>query len=137
MANDLMPRDFWRLPMVSFQPFMEDIEDLIPTSNLLNGLSVSEDDKNVYVEAAVPGLDPKEVEVTFSKGVLTIKGEKKEEEKGKAYHRKATQSFFYRVMPGEVDPKAEPKATCKDGVMTVTFAKMPEAKPKRIAVKTA
>lgn len=138
MANGgLLTRDFWRFPMISFPSFMEDIEDMIPTANLLNGLSVSEDDKNVYVEASVPGLDPKEVDVTFSKGVLTIKGEKKEEEKGKTFHRKATRSFFYRVTPGDVDPKAEPQATCKNGVMTITFAKVPEAKPKKIAVKTA
>lgn len=116
---------------------MEDIEDLLPTSNLLNGLSVSEDDKNVYVEASVPGLDPKEIEVTFSKGMLTIKGEKKEEEKGKTFHKKATRFFFYRVAPGDVDPKSEPQATCKNGVMTVIFAKVPEAKPRKIAVKTA
>ena len=130
--NDLLPRSFWRFPIISFPSFMEDIEDLLPTSNFLNGLSVLEDDKNVYIEASVPGLDPKEVDVTFSKGVLTIKGEKKEEEKGKTFHRKATRSFFYRVTPGDVDPKAEPQAICKNGVMTVTFAKVHEAEPKRL-----
>lgn len=137
MTNDLTVRNFWRLPMISFPSLMEDIEELLPTSNILNGLSISEDDKNVYVEASVPGIDPKDVEVTFSKGLLTIRGEKKEEEKGKTFHRKATKTFFYRVTPSEIDTKEEPQATCKNGVMTVTFAKVPEAKPKKIAVKTA
>ena len=136
MTNDLIPKNFWRMPMISFPSFMEDMEDLLPTHNYLNGLTVSEDGKNVYVEAAVPGIDPKEVDVTFSKGVLTIKAEKKEEEKGKTYQRRATRSFLYRVTPGDVDPKAEPQATCKNGVMTVTFAKALEAKPKKISVKT-
>lgn len=135
--NDLIQRSFGRFPMISFPSFMEDIEDLLPTANLLNGLSVSEDDKNVYVEASVPGVDLKDVEVTFSKGMLTIKGEKEEEDRGKTYHRRATRSFFYRVTPGDVDPKAAPQATCKNGIMTVTFAKVPEEKPKKIAVKTA
>lgn len=138
MANgDIVPRSLWRFPTISVPSFLEDIEDLLPTSNLLNGLSVSEDEKNVYVEAAVPGIDPAEVEVTFDKGVLTIRAEKKEEEKGKTYQRHATRSFFYRAAPEDVDQKKEPQAICKNGVMTVTFAKVPEAKPKKIAVKTA
>lgn len=116
---------------------MEDFEDLLPTGSLLNGLSVSEDDKNVYVEAAVPGVDPKDVDVTFDKGAVTIRAEKKEEEKGKKFQRKATSSFYYRVAPADVDAKATPTAVCKNGVMKVTFTKTPSAKPKKIAVKTA
>ena len=136
MANgDIVARDFFRFPLVSFPSIVDDFVDLLPTTNILNGLSVSENDKNVYIEAAVPGIDPKDVEVTFSKGVLTIRGEKKEEEKGKSYQRKATQAFLYRVQPENVDSTAEPEAVCKNGVMTVTFAKVPEAKPKRIIVK--
>lgn len=137
MANDLLPRSFWRFPMIPFPSLMEEMEELMPTSNLFNGLAVSEDDKNVYVEAAVPGIDPKDVDITFNKGILTIKGEKKEEEKRKTYHRRATRSFFYRVVPGDVDQKKEPQAQYKNGIMTITFAKVPESKPKKIAVKTA
>lgn len=138
MANgDLLPRDLFRFPLISIPTLVDDVVDLLPTANILNGLSVSDDDKSIYVEAAVPGIDPKDVDVTFTKGILTIKGEKKEEEKGKTYRRKATQSFFYRVHPEDVDPKSEPEATYENGIMTVKFAKIPEAKPKRIAVKTA
>jgi len=88
------------------------------------------------VEASVPGIDPKEIDVTFNKGVLTIKAEKKEEEKGKAYHKQATRRFFYKVMPSEVDSGSEPKATYKNGVMTVTFAKDAKILSKKIKVKT-
>lgn len=137
MINDLIPRNFLRFPMISFPSFTEDIEELLPATNFLNGLSVSEDDKNIYIEAAVPGVDPKEVEVTFSEGILAIKAEKKEEEKKKAYQRRATRSFLYRVRLGDIDSKREPHAICKNGVMTVTFAKVPMTKPQRIAVKAA
>lgn len=126
----------WRLPAVSFPSFMEELEDLMPTRSFLNGLSVYEDGKNVYVEAAVPGVDPKEVDVTFDKGILTIRAERKEEEKGKKYQRRATRSFFYRVAPSDVDLKKEPQASYKNGVMTITFTKIPTTKPKKIAVKT-
>lgn len=135
MANELVSKSFWRFPFVS-PSFMEDIEDLLPTASFLNGLSVSEDEKNVYIEAAVPGVDPKDVDVTFHKGVLWIKAETKEEEKKKKYYRKATSSFSYRVaIPEDVDFNAEPKAECSKGVMKVTFPKSPKTEPKKIEVK--
>ena len=142
MANTLQPRSFWNFPTITFPSLIDEMEDLFatkiwPSTNLMQGLNVSEDDKNVYIEAAVPGVDPKDVDVTYEKGILTVKAEKKEEERGKTYHRKATRSFFYRVTPGDVDLKKEPEATCKNGIMAITFAKVPEAKPKKIAVKTA
>lgn len=117
--------------------FMEDFEDMFPANNFLNGLSVSEDEKNVYIEAAVPGVDPKDVEVTFSKGVVTVKAEKKEEEKGKTFQRKATSSFYYQVSPSDIDSKVEPKAIYKNGVMQLTFQKALGTKPKKIAVRIA
>ena len=131
--NYLIPNSFWRFPTLLSE--ME--EDLLPSTTAISGLSISEDDKNIYVEAAVPGIDPKNVDVTFSKGILTITGEKEEEEKKKKYYRKASSSFAYRVLvQGEIDPKAEPKAEAKNGVMTVTFTKVPQSQPKKIAVKT-
>lgn len=136
MNGSVIPRNLWTFPTLRIPSFIEDLEEFLPTSNLLNGLSISEDDKHVYVEAAVPGIDPKEVEIIFDKGILTIKGEKKEEEKGKTFRRKATQSFFYQVKPEDVDWKKEPSAIYKNGVMTATFMKVME-KPKKIAVKTA
>lgn len=145
MANGLISRGLWNFPTITFpslEDVFEEVEDLVPTTiwpstNYLQGLTVSEDDKNVYVEAAVPGVDPKDVEVTYEKGVLTIRAEKKEEEKGKTFRRRASKSFFYRVTPGDVDPNKEPEAVCKNGVMKVTFAKAARAQPKKIAVKAA
>lgn len=138
MADNFLPRTTLRFPMMPFSSLTEeDIEDLMPASNLFNGLSISEDDKNVYIEASVPGVDSKDVDITFNKGILTIKAEKKEEEKRKTYQRRGGRYFFYRIAPGDVDPKKEPEAEYKNGVMTITFAKTPEVKPKKIMVKTA
>mgnify|MGYP000344849268 CR=1 FL=1 len=106
-------------------------------TNWPSGLSLSEDDKNVYVQASVPGVDPKDIEVTFDKGVVWIKGESKDEEQNKKYYRKAASSFSYRVaVPGDIDSTQEPQASVKNGVMTVTFTKSPKAQPKKISVKT-
>lgn len=137
VANDLMTTNFWRFPVFPFPSMMDEMEDLIPTSNLFNGLAVSEDEKNVYIEAAVPGVEGKDIDVTFNKGILSVKAEKKEEEKGKTYHRRANRSFLYRVALRDVDQKAEPQAKYKNGIMTVAFTKVPEAKPRKITVKSA
>lgn len=103
-----------------------------------SGLSVSEDKKNIYVEAALPGLKNEDVEVTLEKGVLWIKGEKKEEEqdKDKKIYRKATSSFSYRLaLPSQIDESKEPKANLDKGVMTITFTKASQSQAKKITVK--
>lgn len=141
MARDLVPMNYWRFPLLPFMwEEMNDIEEWLPgfpTYAALSGLSISEDDKNVYVEAAVPGVDPKDVDVTFHNGVLWIKGKaSEEEEKKKKYYRKATSSFSYRVaIPADVDEKTQPQAQCGKGIMKVTFAKSLKTQPKKIAVK--
>lgn len=139
MAFDLVPSTFWSFPSFRIPSLWEDLEEEEKelTRGIPSGLSVSEDDKNIYVEAAVPGIEPKDIEVTFDRGILWIKAEAKEEEKKKKYYRRASRSYSYRVaVPGEIDEKTEPSATCKNGVMTVVFSKKIKSQPKRIAVKS-
>ena len=134
MALSLIPRGLWDFP--TRMPSLLDDEDFFSNAN--NGLSISEDDKHVYVEAHVPGIDPSKIEVTYNKGVLWIKGasETKEEDKDKKFYRRATSSFSYHVtVPGNIDESHEPDATCKNGVMRVSFKKMEEAQPRRLSVK--
>lgn len=138
MNRELIPASFFRFPSRWRFFWDDDNDNLISSVSASSGLTVSEDDENVYVEAAVPGADPKDVEVTFDKGMLWIRGESKEEEKDKErkYYRRSARLFSYRVsVPGNVDMNADPIATCKNGVMKVTFAKTKEAQPKKIAVK--
>ncbi len=134
MADDILPRPYWTFP--SLRSIFDEDGDFGLMTNPQSGLAVSEDDKNIYIEASVPGIDPKDVDITFDKGTLWIKGESKKEEKEKKYYRRAASSFSYRVnVPGELDPNTEPEATYANGVMTVTFAKSPKTQPKKIAVK--
>lgn len=138
MAFDFLPSRLlsfpsWRLPSI-----WNDEDDWLTTPSTSSGLSVSEDEKNVYVEAAVPGIDPKDVEITFQDGYLWIRGETKEEEKDKArkYYRESSRSFSYRVaVPGEINENVEPEASSKNGVMAVTFVKSPKTQPKKIQVR--
>jgi len=139
MALSLVPKKLLSFPTLSLPDFWDEDRDWLTVPSAQTNLSVYEDDKNVYVEAAVPGVDPKDIEMTFQDDNLWIKGETKEEEKDKKrkYYRKASRSFSYRVIvPGNIDTSKEPEATYKNGMMTVVFAKSPQAQPKKIKVKT-
>lgn len=136
MAFDPFTQKFLTLPSA----FLNDDENWLTTHNTASNVAVSEDEKNVYVEAGLPGIDPKDVDITFEKGYLWIKGEAKEteEDKKRKYYRHATRSFSYRIaIPGDIDLNAEPTATNDHGVTKVTFAKAAKAQPKKIQIKTA
>ena len=103
----------------------------------------TEDEKGFHVKVELPGMDQKDVEVTMSDGMLTITGEKKqeEEETGKNFYRKE-RSFgsFRRVLPlpGDVD-ESRIEASFKKGILSIELPKTEEArkKVKHISVKAA
>lgn len=102
-------------------------------------LDVTETDENVIVKAEVPGIDVKDLDISITGGVLTIKGEKHEEqeEKDKQFHRvERSYGAFTRAvdLPETVDPE-KVKAECQDGVLTITLAKKPEAKARQVQIE--
>ena len=104
-------------------------------------VDVSETDTELKVEAELPGVAEKDVEVTLRDGGLTIKGEKRheKEEKGKSYYlaERSYGSFTRTIpLPFEADPDTV-EARFAKGVLTVTVPKPPEAKAKtkKIEVK--
>lgn len=95
------------------------------------------------ITAELPGMDEKNVEVKFANGLLTIKGEKKEEkeENRKNYHLSERHyGVFERsfTVPDHVDA-SKIEATFKNGVLTVHLPKSPEAQKaeKQIVIKKA
>jgi HSP20 family protein len=136
-----------RMPQKWFSPFslLDELENIQwPAINGPNwqhqsqGLQISEDDNNVYVEAALPGLNEGDIDVTFEKGNLMIRGEKKEteEDKKKKYWRRSSRSFVYHLsVPGNVDENHEPQAEFKNGIAKITFAKQKKAQPRKIEFK--
>lgn len=141
--TSLLPwgREFFPRVRSFFPTLWEDMQDeLADLATNKSGLSVSEDKKNVYIEAALPGLKSNEIEVNLERGILQIKGEKKEEEedKEKKYYRKSSNSYFYRVaLPSTIDEKQEPKAVYKDGIMKISFTKSQATQGKKITFKNA
>lgn len=101
-------------------------------------VDVEETDKEIVVKADLPGVDPKAIEISVENGILTVRGEKKEEkeEKNKNYHRveRFAGSFSRAIaLPPGADAE-KVSATSTNGVVTITVPKKLGAQPKKITV---
>ena len=114
-----------------------------PRKGLLEGewtpsIDVAETEDEITLTAELPGINQKEVDIAIADDVLTLKGEKKEENevKEKNYHRieRSYGSFQRSVrLPTEVKTE-EAKAAYKDGILTITIPKAEKTKPKQIKI---
>lgn len=90
------------------------------------------------LEADVPGLTDKDVNLTLNQDVLTLSGARKADapEGYTAYRQERVPLRFSRsfALPAKVDPE-KTLAAIKDGVLTVTLEKAPEVKPRQISVR--
>ncbi|MDK2926663.1 MAG: hypothetical protein PWR31_353 [Bacillota bacterium] len=98
-----------------------------------------EDEKEVVVKAEIPGVEPKDVDITVTADSLSLRGELKEEreEREDGYIRSERRfGQFYRTLtlPAEVKPE-EAKATFKNGVLEVRVPKAAEGRTKGVKVK--
>jgi HSP20 family protein len=130
---------------------LDDAFRVAPTANvpamgvdvLAPSMDVKETDKTIEIEAELPGVDEKDVQVSLENDVLTIKGEKrleKEESKKDYYLSERSYGSFMRAfaVPAGIDAD---KVTAKyeKGVLKVTLPKPTngQAKAKKIEVKAA
>ncbi len=103
------------------------------------GCDIYEDEEGVSLRFELAGVDPKDVDIRFENGVLTIRGERKleNEEKRESYHRielgygTFTRSFS---LPSTVDAE-KIRAEAKNGILAVSLPKKAEARPRAIQVK--
>jgi HSP20 family protein len=101
---------------------------------------LTESDKDVTLRLELPGVQTEDIQIDVSGNVLTVRGEKKEEKEEKRENCLYTERHFGRFsrsveLPASVNlDKAN--ATFKDGVLTITAEKSPEAKAKKIPLRT-
>jgi HSP20 family protein len=105
-------------------------------------VDVTESNQEIRVTAELPGLDEKDIDVSLTRDVLTIRGEKKseKEDKGENYYRmERSYGSFQRAipLPAEVVDSDNVDANYRNGVLTISLPKRPEARQqtKRITVK--
>lgn len=100
--------------------------------------NVWEDDNGFYVQMALPGWEPKDITLEMNNEILTVKGERNaQQSEGLRYHlREIAAGRFTRAfkLPGFVD-QDKASATHKHGLLTVTFPKKEEAKPRQILIE--
>lgn len=119
-------------------------ESMVPSTSLRNGgafapaLDLSETADAYLIEAAVPGLKPEDLNITFENGVLTISGEVKqsEETRERNYHRvERRYGRFSRSvsLPATVRGDAI-NARLENGVLHLNVPKAEEVKPRKITV---
>ena len=105
---------------------------------LTPAVDVYENKDSVVVKAELPGVDPKEVEISKEDGTLYLKGERKSESEDQrvGYHRlERSYGSFARAftLPDSVDPE-KVSAEYKDGLLSVTLPKREESKPKKVKI---
>ena len=105
----------------------------------LPSLDLAETDNELVVKAELPGMDPKDIDISLSDGTLTIKGEKKQEkeEKKSDYHfiERSYGAFTRSIqLPRQVE-REKISASYKNGLLRITLPKSEEAKKKEVKIK--
>jgi HSP20 family protein len=104
-------------------------------------LDMSETDDEIRVRAEVPGMGPDDLDISLAGEVLTLSGQKTDEDEsqdGARYYSERQFGSCQRAikLPCPVDPD-HVSAEHKNGVVTITLRKAETVRPKRIAIKTA
>ena len=102
-------------------------------------LEVTETKNTVIVEAEMPGMNSKDLDISLNGDLLTIRGEKKQERKAKSgdcYCSERTYGKFSRSvrLPANVKHESKIKASHKDGVIKI---EIPKAETKAIQIATS
>ena len=101
-------------------------------------LDVVEEEDFYLIRASVPGIKPDQLDITYNKGSLTIKGEIKDDSdqtQGKYHLRERRYGMFTRTisLPTSVNPE-NIQASYDDGVLTLRLPKSEDVKPRRIPI---
>lgn len=135
----------WRLWDDNFDNVMERflqpprLLDEEMAGSLTPRMDVVERDSEFVIRTDLPGIRKEDINVTLEDGVLTIRGESKEEtdekENGQVIRQERRNGKYTRSLrlATPIDEK-NVKAAYKDGVLELTLPKVEEAKPKKITV---
>lgn len=110
----------------------------VVTSQWIPRVDIKEEPHRFVLYADVPGVEPDAIEVQMDKGMLTIKGERKEEiEQNTEQFTRIERRYgaFHRrfALPDSADPDGI-TANGRNGVLQIIIPKRPETTPRRIRV---
>ena len=126
-----------------FQAEESDASNVV-TSQWAPRVDIREEDKRFVIEADIPGVDPKDIDVHMDNGILSIRGERRSEnkveqgDKARKYTRvERSHGVFYRrfALPDSANPDGI-TAAGRHGVLEIEIPKRPETTPRKIDIKT-
>lgn len=103
-------------------------------------INLREDGDNFYVDALLPGVDSKDLDISLTGNTLTLSGERKAEDlEGARWQRQERgHGKFMRTLELPLDIQADNiSAEYKDGVLHLVLPKAEAVKPRQIRVKVA
>jgi HSP20 family protein len=114
-------------------------QEVVATGDWAPRVDIAETENAFEIKAEIPEVNKEDVKVTVYNGILTIRGERKQEkeEHGKKFHRiERKYGSFTRnfTLPDNVD-ETDIQAAFKDGILNLQIPKTEAAKPKAIEVK--
>ena len=144
------------MPLVNYQPFFavrqlqDDINRLFSdwdstdssgvTADWVPSVDINEFDDKFQLYVDVPGVNPKDVDITLESGVLTISGErymqaeKADENIVRRRNERGSGRFYRRFILPETVDSDKVKATDRHGVLEILIPKQAKAQPRRIEV---
>lgn len=117
-----------------------DALELLSSTDWIPNVDFAEKPEAYVVKAEIPGIDPKDIEVVYENGLLTLRGQKvksETEEKGARFYRsERSYGAFARNLriPTAVDDKLI-TATFKHGLLTIVLPKTAETRGQAIPIK--
>jgi HSP20 family protein len=135
---DRFQRELNRLTNWDAEVGNDDVSNVV-TSAWRPAVDIKEEPDRFVILADLPGVDPKDIEITAENGMLTVRGERKSEkdEEREGFRRvERVRGTFYRrfSLPDTADTNAI-KARGKDGVLEITLPKHEKVQPKKITVQ--
>ena len=129
----------WGAPTELRQRLDELFGARLPEGRFAPAVDVTESENEYQVRADVPGIKKQDLTIEVQDGQLTIRGERKserEEKNEKARRLERTYGAFSRsfTLPADADT-SKVSASFHDGVLAIKIAKVPEAKPRQVAIK--
>ena len=112
----------------------------IVTSHWRPAVDIKEEADRFLITADLPGVEPKDIEITMDNGVLTIKGERKSEvlDEKEGYKRveRVSGTFYRRFSLPDTADAERIEAKGNHGVLEVTLPKHEKVQPRKIEVKS-
>lgn len=116
----------------------EDGDESVVTTGWIPAVDIREDKERFVIRADVPGVDPKNIDVSMENGILSIRGERSEIsdiDSGEWHRIERTSGQFYRrfALPDSADAD-HIEAHSTNGVLEIVIPKQERVKPRKIAV---